>query len=170
MPASSSTCDFFGEILGCHTDAISWWQMTARGAVVFVFGLVFIRLLGRRAFGKQSALDIVLAFIVGSNLSRAMTGSAPLMETLAATSVLVALYWVTNRAAARWHRFGLLVKGRPVIIVHDGRADEAGMRKVGVSDGDLEEATRQNGVPDPAMVQTAVLERSGNISIIVSKD
>jgi hypothetical protein len=37
---------------------------------------------GRRVFGRWAALDIVVAIVVGSNLSRALTGAAQLGGTL----------------------------------------------------------------------------------------
>lgn len=71
-----------------------WWQECARAALIFAYGLALVRIAGRRVFGKWSALDIIVSVIVGSNLSRALTGSAPLFGTLAATTLLMALHWV----------------------------------------------------------------------------
>ena len=85
--------------------------MCVRAVVVFVFGLVVIRLFARKAFGMQTPLDIVLAIVVGSNLSRTLTGEAPFLPTLAATAVLAAMFWLFNHLAIRWGWFGRLVKG-----------------------------------------------------------
>lgn len=60
------------------TGQITWWQETARALLVFSYGLALVRIAGRRIFGKWSALDIIVSVIVGSNLSRALTGSAAL--------------------------------------------------------------------------------------------
>lgn len=53
---------------------VSWLQECARAAVIFAYGLVLVRVAGRRVFGKWAALDIIVSVIVGSNLSRALTG------------------------------------------------------------------------------------------------
>lgn len=143
-----------------------WWQMSLRALIVFLFGLVLIRLLGRRAFGKQTPLDIVLAIVIGSNLSRALTGNAPLVPTLAATAVLALCYWLLDHAAARWHRFGRLVKGDPIWLGREGKLDRQQMRQAGVSPGDIKEAARQSGLADLSGVQEVVLERSGKISTV----
>jgi len=55
--------------------------------VIFAFGLALVRLAGRRVFVRWAALDIVVAVVVGSNLSRALTGTAPLGGTLAASTL-----------------------------------------------------------------------------------
>jgi uncharacterized membrane protein YcaP (DUF421 family) len=62
--------------------------MSLRGLSVFLFGLALLRVFGRTAFGKQSPLDIVVAIVVGSNLSRTLTGNAPLLPTFAAGGCL----------------------------------------------------------------------------------
>lgn len=60
---------------------ITWWQECARTLVVFGYGLVIVRIAGRRVFGKWAALDFIVSMIVGSSLSRAITGSAALGGT-----------------------------------------------------------------------------------------
>jgi uncharacterized membrane protein YcaP (DUF421 family) len=153
-------------LIGREDEPIAWWQMTIRGAVVFGFGLALIRTAGRRAFGRQTPLDVVLAVLIGSNLGRTLTGNAPLFPTLSATAALVVLYWLSLHAAARWGLFGWLVKGDVVHLVRRGAMDRRAMRRAGVSDGDLEEAVRRAGRRSVADVEIAVLERSGKISVI----
>lgn len=53
----------------------TWSQDCARAVLVFICGLVLVRIAGRRVFGQWSALEIVVSIIIGSNLSRALTGS-----------------------------------------------------------------------------------------------
>lgn len=143
-----------------------WWQMSLRALLLFLFGLAIIRLFGRRAFGKHAALDIVLAIIVGSNLSRALTGNAPFVATVVATTILVISYWIFDHVAARWGWFSKVVKGDPVPLMRDGRKDRERMRRAGISDGDMEEAARRSGQPDLRQVGAAFLERNGTISTI----
>jgi uncharacterized membrane protein YcaP (DUF421 family) len=77
----------FGE-----TSHVSIAQECARAGLVFGYGLVAVRIAGRRVFGKWSAVDIVVSIMIGSNLSRAITGSAPLWGTLAASTLILALH------------------------------------------------------------------------------
>lgn len=152
-------------LTGAGRDAL-WWQTCIKAILVFLFGLVLIRLLGRRAFGMQTPLDIVLAIIIGSNLSRALTGNAPFLPTLAATALLVVLFWLLDQAAIRWHWLSWLVKGSPVLLMRDGRFERKNMLRYGISEGDLEEAARRSGLRDLGSVQETVFERNGQISTI----
>lgn len=153
-------------IVGQYPHQVLWRQMIIRGILILIFGLVLIRIFGIRAFGKQNALDIIISIVVGSNLSRAMTVNAAFVPTLAATAAIIIAYWLVEHAAARWRRFGYLVKGAAIRIAHDGRFDERRMRRLGVGRNDVEEAARTSGMHDLEWVDEAVLERNGKINTL----
>ncbi len=143
-----------------------WWQECARAALIFAYGLALVRIAGRRVFGKWSALDIVVSIVVGSNLSRALTGGAPLWGTLAATTLLMALHWILSHLAARFPTLSRVFEGRPVHLGEDGRVDGRALRRHAVSEADLGEALRGSGLEDPSGAHRVVLEPSGKISVL----
>jgi uncharacterized membrane protein YcaP (DUF421 family) len=146
--------------------AILWWQMSIRAVLIFIFGLVLIRLLGRRVFGQQNPLDIVVAVVMGSSLSRTLTGNAPFFSTLAAITALLVFFWLLEHAAARWRLLGRLAKGEAVSLVRDHQFNAKAMRLWGVTEDDIAEAARASGNPDVGAVRDAMLERSGRINTI----
>lgn len=152
-------------ILGPDKDSISALQMTARGLVIFAYGILVVRTLGHRIFGKIGAFDVVLSVIVGSSLSRALTGNAPLLQTLAATTVLVLAHWLLAHLALRSPALGWLIKGRAVPLVRQGQLDRKAMMRQGISDGDLREALRAEGLSGLDQCEEAFLERNGSISV-----
>lgn len=158
------------EMIGTGPGDIVWWQMSARAFLIFLFGLVLIRLFGRSAFGKRTAVDIVLVMLIGSNLSRAITGNAPFLATVTATFVLVLFFWLFEQIAGRWQTFSRLMKGDPVPLVRQGRFDRERMTRTGISEGDIAEAARRAGLPGLDAVYQAILERSGTISTASQED
>jgi uncharacterized membrane protein YcaP (DUF421 family) len=151
-------------LIGRDGQHILWWQMTIRALLVFVFGLVLIRLFGRRMFGRQNALDLVIAMLIGSSLSRALTGNAPFLSTLVAMTAIVLVFWLADHLAARWQLFSYLTKGEPLKLTRNGKLDPLSMRRHGIGQGDVEEAARSSGLAGLEDVEQAVLERSGKIS------
>jgi uncharacterized membrane protein YcaP (DUF421 family) len=140
-------------------------QMAWRAALVFAAALAIVRLGSKRFMGRNSAFDLIVAIMLGSVLSRAITGQSPFFPTLAAGAVLVALHSVLALLAARSRAFGHLIKGRSHLLVNDGQMIREAMRRHGVGEGDLLEATRAKGLSSLAEVEQAHLERNGEISI-----
>ena len=70
-------------------------------------------------------------------------------------------------AAYYSHTFGILVKGRPVVLVQGGRLQQKNMLWEHISKHDLEEDMRLDATTeDLSKIQVARLERSGDISFI----
>ena len=149
---------------------IGWAEMSVRALVIFIYGLVITRLGAGRAFGRWSTPDIIVTIIVGSNLSRALTGPAPLISTIAATTVFIGAWWLVSFAASRSEKLDWLFKGHAIPLVVGGAVDTRAMRKGLVSKRDLDEGLRQKGVVQPGRIATALLERNGSITVIRDED
>jgi len=153
--------DLFGKM-----HEVNLWQECARVVLIFFYGLVLLRLSGRRTFANWSAIDVVLSIIIGSSLSRALTGSAPLPGTLAACAVLTALHVVLAHGVARSRLFSTVLEGNPIELGNGGSVDQERRRRHMISDGDLMEALRKKGVEDVRETKRIVLEASGEITVI----
>ena len=155
-------------IFGAEHD-VSLAQMSARAVLIFIYGLLMLRLSGKRTFAQLSALDLVVSFIIGSTLSRAMTGSAPLPSALSAVAVLVALHVAVSYAIAWSERISRIVEGSPVCIVKDGIIDHGVRRSQMISLVDLDETLRGKGLAglvEIAKAKDMTLEPSGKISVL----
>ena len=144
---------------------VAWWQECLRAIVIFVYGLMLMRVSGRRTFGRWSALDIVVSIVFGSSLSRALTGNAPFPGTMAAMTVLILLHWVLARCVAKWPAISAMLEGRPIELVRDGRRNHQAMSASAVSRADLEEALHGSGIERVSEARTVSLEPSGRITV-----
>jgi uncharacterized membrane protein YcaP (DUF421 family) len=141
-------------------------QLCVRAVLLFAFGVLCIRLAGRRTFAQYSPLDIIVALIVGSNISRVMTGKAAVVPALSATLVLVVLHRLLAMASMRWGALPWLIKSRPIVVIRDGQIDEHALRRANLSPSDLREAIRLEQAENPADVRLATVEGSGKVSVI----
>lgn len=157
--------DYIDAVFG-PTGHVTWGQECARAVLIFAYGLALVRVAGRRVFGKWSALDIVVSIIIGSNLSRTLTGSADLVGTLLATTLLMALHWVLARVAARSPRLSHVIEGAAIRVAQDGRLQSTALQRQAISEADLNEALRQSGLEDPAGARQIFLEPSGKINVL----
>ena len=154
------------DILGRDGEALTWLQTSARAVLVFLFGVFLVRIASKRAFGKWDALDIIVSIVIGSNLSRALTGNSPFVPTLAGSLVLILLHAALAHAAVLMRPLGPLLKGTASRLITDGKVDDAALRRHGIGPHDLEEALRSSGVDDVTKVRAAYLERNGSISVL----
>lgn len=152
--------------IGPDSPHLSWEQESVRAGLIFLAGIAYIRAVGPRTFARGSPLDIVISVVIGSNLSRALTGSAAFVPTLAATGVLVAFHWLFASATRKLPWLGRIVKGAPKTLVRDGRIDASMLARQNLSAGDLEEELRLKSADGPEQVKLATLERSGQVSVI----
>jgi len=160
--------EWFRELIGPDQGADTQ-QLCVRAVLLFAFGIMCIRIAGRRTFAHYSPLDIIVGLIVGSNISRMMTGKADLVPSGSATLVLVVLHRVLAMATMRWGVLAWLVKARPVRLIADGKVDAAALRRANLSDDDLHEAIRMEQAEQPGDVKLAMLEGSGKVSVVRAK-
>lgn len=158
--------DALHALIGPENGDATWWQLSVRAVLLLVLGIALLRIAGRRTFSRATPLDIVVAIVVGSNLSRAMTGKAPFLAALAATLTLVVAHRALAMATLRWNRLATWIKARPSVLVKDGVVDESGLARHGLSHEDLLEGLRLEQVDNPGDVRLATLEAGGRISVV----
>lgn len=161
--------EFTNLVLGMDRDALNFGQMAARAFIVYVAAIVMIRIGDKRFLGKNTAFDVILGIVLGSVISRAITGNAPFFPTLAAGFVLVGLHWLMAVTAFHSNRFGTVIKGSERQLVRDGKILWEKMRKSHISEQDLTEALRRDGRSDLKNVKSAYFERSGDFSFTGEK-
>ena len=160
---------FVGPLLGLGVEPkdLTFMQISLRGIIVFLATLILIRLGHKRSLARKTAFDAVLIVILASVLSRAINGSAAFFATLGGSVVIVLVHRLFALIAYHSHAFGILIKGRPEIIVENGKLVLDVMNRNHISEHDLEEDLRLDAeLEDSSKVRTARIERSGDISFI----
>lgn len=156
--------------IGLEPKELTFLQVSIRGIIVFVVTIVTVRLASKRSLAEKTAFDAVLAVILGSVLARAINGSGPFFATLGVGFVLVLLHRLFGLVAYFSHGFGILIKGKPDVLVINGRIQHKTMCRNQISQHDLEEDMRLEAkTEDLSKIKVARIERSGDISFIETK-
>lgn len=162
---------FFNSALGIEAEELSTLQILARCIVIYIIGIALVRIGKKRFIGKMTAFDMIIAIIIGSLLSRAITNAGLFLEILAACLLLILLHRLFSLIAAYSDKFGDLIKGHDRVVVQDGKILWDAMRKSNLSKQDLMQTLRLNAnVSDVSKVKTARLERNGDMSVILKDD
>jgi len=153
--------------LGVEPKDLTFVQISLRGIIVFLVTLATVRIGHKRSLSRKTPFDAVLLVILAAVLSRAINGSAAFFATLGGGVVLVVIHRLFAYLAFYSHGFGILVKGKPDVIVRDGKCDLTTMRRNHVSMHDLDEDMRLSvHIDDLSKIRVARVERSGDISFI----
>jgi uncharacterized membrane protein YcaP (DUF421 family) len=153
--------------LGAEPKELTFLQVSLRGVIVFIATLVMVRLSSKRSLAEKTAFDAALIVIIASVLARAINGSAPFFPTLGIGFILVLLHRLLAVAAYYSHGFGILIKGKAVVLVENGELQRRNMCRNHISEHDLEEDMRLDAATeDLSKIRLAHVERSGDISFI----
>jgi uncharacterized membrane protein YcaP (DUF421 family) len=158
--------------LGLHLDApdLGYGHMLWRCLFVFGAAVMLWRLANRRFLGSNAGYDIMLGVILGSVLSRGINGSAAFFPTLWAAALLIFFHHLLSTFAYRWGWCSKLVKGRPRVVVKNGKINRDELRRFKITENELEENLRLNAnEADPSNVAEARLEQNGRISVVKMK-
>lgn len=147
--------------------SIPWWEFLIRGAVVYVFLIVLLRLTGKRQVGQLAPFDLVLLLVLSNAVQNSMNaGDNSLIGGLISATTLVFANWLVGFATYRNKKLEALIEGRPLVIVHHGQLLEKAMSQAQLTHHELNTALRQAGVSCTEDVYSAILENNGAISVV----
>ncbi|WP_407351231.1 DUF421 domain-containing protein [Luteimonas sp. R10] len=146
-------------------------EIVLRAAAIYLLLLVVFRISGRRALAQMTGFDMVLLLIIGESVSQGLTGDDFSVTTaiiLVVTLILIeqglTVLKEKSPMAARW------LDDAPLIVVKNGQPHHRRMQLAHVDEQDVLEAARSaHGLETMQQVKYAVVERSGEISIVPKK-
>jgi uncharacterized membrane protein YcaP (DUF421 family) len=144
-----------------------WWELMLRGAVVYVFLIVLIRMTGRRQVGMLAPFDFILLLILSNAVQNSMNaGDNTLGGGLLIATTLVLLNALMSALSRRSKWLEGILVGRPVFLIREGAVQEAALRQEKVTHHELSAALRAAGCPNIEAARHALLETNGSITIV----
>lgn len=166
--AESSSIEVFEitRILVADTPWHFLLEVVLRSVFMFIFALVIMRFLGRRAIHQLTSFDLLLIIALGSAMGDPMIypDVAVLWSVFGITSIMV-LYRIQNALANRYSWYEDLTEGSPVKIITDGILDSNELKRHTPTQDDLFLLLRNEGVRSLGEVEAAYLERDGSLSV-----
>ncbi|HEX9012072.1 MAG TPA: YetF domain-containing protein [Anaerolineaceae bacterium] len=148
-------------------DLMGAFVIAGKTAVVYLFVVAGLRLLGKRELGQMSIYDLTLIIIIANSVQNAMVGQDnTLVGGIVAALTLLILNRIFTWALIRQPKIRTWLLGQPVLIVRGGRYLDGPMEKEGLTRDHVEAAMREHGIAKIDDVQMAVLEVDGTISIV----
>ncbi|NIK06705.1 uncharacterized membrane protein YcaP (DUF421 family) [Xanthomonas arboricola] len=140
-----------------------WWEFVLRAIAVYSVVLLLTRLTGKRALGQSTPFDVLLGTAVQNSL---IGEDVSLLGGMILAATLLVLNWLVGMATARSRRIDTWVQGTPALLARGGQIYWKELVRHNVSYADFEVAKRKADCRDDADIDMAILETSGEISIL----
>jgi uncharacterized membrane protein YcaP (DUF421 family) len=139
-----------------------------RAVAIYAMLMVIFRLAGKRSMAEVTPFDFVLLLIFSEALQSALVDEDSSMTVAMIVIItLVTLNIVMSLIKQRSFQVERLLEGVPIVVVEDGKMLKDRMDKARIDEGDILEAARlSQGIDSLDQIRSAVLERSGGISIM----
>jgi uncharacterized membrane protein YcaP (DUF421 family) len=146
-------------------------DVVIRAAAVYMLLILVFRISGKRALAQITTFDFVLLLIISEATQQAMVGSDfSLTGAFLVILTLTVLDIGLSRLKQRSKTVDRLIDSAPLMLIENGRLHKERMEKARIDEDDiLSSAREQEGVSRMEEIAYAVLERGGQITVILKE-
>jgi uncharacterized membrane protein YcaP (DUF421 family) len=142
-------------------------DVVIRATFAFLFVLFLTRIVGRRELSSLEPFDLIMLVMLGDLVQQGVTQNDFSVTGLVLAGGTIALLTVVvSYASFRFRFLRPALDGYPVILVQDGKPIDRNMSRNRITHDELAAAARMQQVEKIDDIRWAVLETSGQISII----
>ncbi len=137
-------------------------------AILFYLLVIFcMRLMGKRQLGELQPSELVTTIFISNIAALPITDTdIPMLLGAVPIFALVIFEFIISALSMKNRRIRQLFSGHPIVVIRDGELDQKQLQRLRFSIDDLMEALRGNGVFDIRDVHYAVVETTGQISVL----
>lgn len=135
-----------------------------RTFLVFVVGYLFIRFTGKKAVAQMHTFDIIYILIL-TNIISAPVEDHNMGKALIYAGITVILYKIFIRLSLH-NKLRWIIYESPTVLIQNGNIDRKGLKKVRMPMNELLSHLRVKGYTDIQSISIAVMEETGDISVI----
>lgn len=135
---------------------------------IYIALLIVFRIAGRRSLGNMTNFDMVVVLIISESVQQALIGNDNSITNAALVFVtLVSVDIGLSLLRLRFRKIDAYIQGVPTILIDEGECRVEAMRRARVDLADILESARlKHGLERLEQIRYAILETSGEISII----
>lgn len=142
-----------------------------RSIILYIIVLIVMRLMGKREIGQLQPFELAIAIMIADLASVPMSEiGIPIMNGIIPILGLLVMHLIISYLNLKSMKIRALICGKPSILIYRGRINEEIMRKERFTINELQERLRANNINDINDVEYAILETSGQVSVIEKPD
>lgn len=138
-----------------------------RSIILYIIILIVMRLMGKREIGQLQPFELVIAIMIADLASIPMTEAGiPIWNGIIPILALLIMHLIISMINMKSIRMREIVCGKPTILIYRGKIEEKALKKERFTINELEERLRGNNVSNIGDVEYAILETSGQLTVI----
>ncbi|MBP8818916.1 MAG: DUF421 domain-containing protein [Syntrophomonadaceae bacterium] len=142
-----------------------------RTLILYAATVLLLRVMGKRQIGQLQPYELVVIIMISELAAIPMQNTGiPLLSGLIPIFILVAAQVTLSYISLKSERARGVICGTPSIVIENSRIVEDELRRLRLNLNDLLEQLRLKNVPDISDVEYAILETSGQLSVILKSE
>lgn len=138
-----------------------------RTIIIYILVLLTMRLMGKREIGQLQPFELAIAIMIADLASVPMSDTGiPIFNGIIPIIGLLIMQMLISFINMRSLSLRSIISGKPTILIYRGKIDEKLLKKEKITLNELQERLRQNGTFSLGDVEYAILETSGQLTVI----
>ena len=142
-----------------------------RSIILYIIVLIVMRLMGKREIGQLQPFELAISIMIADLATIPMTEiGIPIFNGIIPILGLLFTHLIISIANLKSTKAREIICGKPRILIYRGKVDESALKKERFTINELQEKLRGNGVVNLGDVEYAILETSGDVTVIQKPD
>lgn len=138
-----------------------------RAIFIYIIVLIVMRLMGKREIGQLQPFELAISIMIADLASIPMTDPGiPISNGIIPILGLLVMHLMISIINIKSIRAREIICGKPSILVYRGKIDEKVLKKERFTINELQERLRGNNIVNIGDVEYAILETSGQVTVI----
>ena len=138
-----------------------------RTIVLYILVLIVMRLMGKREIGQLQPFELAISIMIADLASIPMSDNGiPISNGIIPILGLLVMHLVISMINMKSMKSRAVLCGKPTILIYRGRIDEKALKKERFTLNELQERLRGNNIVNIGDVEYAILETSGQVTVI----
>lgn len=138
-----------------------------RAIILYIIVLIVMRLMGKREIGQLQPFELAISIMIADLAATPMTESGiPITNGIMPILGLLVMHLIISMINIKSTKAREIICGKPSLLIFRGKIDQKVLKKERFTINELEERLRDNNIFNIGDVEYAILETSGQVTVI----
>ena len=138
-----------------------------RSIILYIIVLIVMRMMGKREIGQLQPFELAISIMIADLATIPMTDTGiPIGNGIIPILGLIVMHLLISLINLKSNKLREIICGKPRILIYRGKIQEEAMIKERFTINELQERIRSQNIVNLGDVEYAILETSGQITVI----